>query len=65
MLKMFQNVMLGETNSKIFADVTVNEGIVLVIIIAFLLFFGLYPKPIVDLVTPSLREILSNINRFN
>jgi NADH-quinone oxidoreductase subunit M len=65
MLKMFQNVMLGETNAKIFADVTVNEGIVLVIIIAFLLFFGLYPKPIVDLVTPSLREILSNINRFN
>jgi NADH-quinone oxidoreductase subunit M len=65
MLKMFQNVMLGETNAKIFADVTVNEGIVLVIIIAFLLFFGLYPKPIVDLVTPSLKEILSNINRFN
>jgi len=65
MLKMFQNVMLGETNAKIFADVTVNEGVVLVIIIAFLLFFGLYPKPIVDLVTPSLKEILSNINRFN
>jgi NADH-quinone oxidoreductase subunit M len=65
MLKMFQNVMLGETNTKIFADVTVNEGIVLIIIIAFLLFFGLYPKPIVDLVTPSLKEILSNINRFN
>jgi NADH-quinone oxidoreductase subunit M len=65
MLKMFQNVMLGETNAKIFADVTVNEGIVLIIIIAFLLFFGLYPKPIVDLVTPSLKEILSNINRFN
>jgi NADH-quinone oxidoreductase subunit M len=65
MLKMFQNVMLGETNTKIFADLTVNEGIVLIIIIAFLLFFGLYPKPIVDLVTPSLKEILSNINRFN
>jgi NADH-quinone oxidoreductase subunit M len=63
MLKMFQNVMLGETNAKIFADVTVNEGIVLVIIIAFLLFFGLYPKPIVELVTPSLNEILSNVNR--
>ena len=65
MLKMFQNVMLGETNAKIFADVTINEAIVLITIIAFLFFFGLYPKPIVDLVTPSLKQILLNINRFN
>ena len=63
MLKMFQNTMLGETNAKVFADVTTNETITLVVIIGFLLFFGLYPKPIVDLVTPSLQEILLNINR--
>jgi NADH-quinone oxidoreductase subunit M len=62
MLKMFQNVMLGETNSKVFADVTTNEAITFVVLIAFLLFFGLYPKPIVDLVTPSLKEILVTIN---
>ena len=65
MLKMYQNTMLGETNTKIFADVTANEAITLIVIIAFLVFFGLYPKPLVDLVTPSLKEILSNINRFN
>lgn len=65
MLKMFQNTMLGETNTKVFADVTTNEAITLVVIIGFLVFFGLYPKPIVDFVTPSLNEILSNINRFN
>jgi len=63
MLKMFQNVMLGETNTKVFADVTANETIVFVIIIAFLLFYGLYPKPIVDLVNPSIVEILKTINR--
>jgi NADH-quinone oxidoreductase subunit M len=63
MLKMFQNVMLGETNTKVFADVTANETIVFVIIIAFLLFYGLYPKPIVDLVNPSIIEILKTINR--
>jgi NADH-quinone oxidoreductase subunit M len=63
MLKMFQNTMLGETNTKNFTDVTTNEAITLIVIIGFLLFFGLYPKPIVDLVTPSLNEILSNINR--
>jgi NADH-quinone oxidoreductase subunit M len=65
MLKMFQNVMLGETNVKIFADVTFNEGLTLVTIIAVLFFFGLYTKPIMDLITPSLENILTQINRFN
>ncbi|WP_026727119.1 complex I subunit 4 family protein [Flavobacterium denitrificans] len=63
MLKMFQNVMLGETNSKIFADVTLNEGISMVAIIAVLIFFGFYPKPITDLITPSLETILNVINK--
>ena len=65
MLRMFQYAMLGETNSKMFADVSMNEGITLVAIIAVLLFFGLYPKPIIDLITPSLEEILNQINRIN
>lgn len=63
MLKMFQHVMLGETNVKLFADVTFNEGLSLVIIIAVLFFFGMYPKPIIDLITPSLENILVQINR--
>jgi NADH-quinone oxidoreductase subunit M len=63
MLKMFQHVMLGETNAKIFNDVTFNEGLSLVLIIAVLFFFGLYPKPIMDLITPSLENILVQINR--
>jgi NADH-quinone oxidoreductase subunit M len=65
MLKMFQHVMLGETNSKVFTDVTINEGITLVLIIGVLFFFGMYPKPITDLITPSLEEILTQINRIN
>lgn len=63
MLKMFQNTMLGETNTKIFTDVTTTEAITLIVIIGFLLFFGLYPKPIVDLVSPSIENILKVINR--
>ena len=65
MLKMFQNVMLGETNVKLFADVTFNEGLSLILIIAVLFFFGMYPKPIIDLITPSLENILTQVNRFN
>ena len=65
MLKMFQNAMLGETNSRAFSDVTFSEGFVMAIIIAVLFFFGMYPKPILDLITPSLENILIQINRFN
>ena len=65
MFKMFQHVMLGETNSKTFSDVTFNEGLTLVIIITVLFVFGMYPKPIIELITPSLENILVQINRFN
>lgn len=63
MLKMFQHAMLGETNARAFNDVTFSEGLVLVFIIAVLFFFGLYSKPITDLITPSLENILTHINR--
>jgi NADH-quinone oxidoreductase subunit M len=64
MLRMFQKVMLGDKNEKLFADVNFNEGFTMVVIITVLLFFGLYPKPIVDLITPSLEQILAVINRI-
>ena len=63
MLKMFQHVMLGEKNARLFADITLGEGFVFVLIIGVLLFFGLYPKPIVDFITPELQKILTIINR--
>jgi NADH-quinone oxidoreductase subunit M len=62
---MYQHVMLGETNAKVFADVSFKEGLALVSIIAVLFFFGMYPKPITDLITPSLENILTQINRIN
>ncbi len=65
MLKMFQHVMLGETNTKLFADITFNEGLTLILIVAVLFFFGMYPKPIIDLITPSIENILTQVNRFN
>jgi len=65
MLKMFQHVMLGETNVKLFADITFNEGLTLILIVAVLFFFGMYPKPITDLITPSIENILTQVNRFN
>lgn len=63
MLKMFQNVMLGPTNAHVFQEACWLETFVLVIIVAVLFFFGLYSKPITDLITPSLENILNVINR--
>jgi NADH-quinone oxidoreductase subunit M len=63
MLKMFQHVMLGEANAKVFQSITTNETIVFVVIIVVLLFFGLFPKPITDLITPALQEIVLKINK--
>ncbi len=65
MLRMFQRTMLGPVNPLPFAEVTTSEGITMVFIIGVLLFFGLFPQPIIDLITPPLRDILTNINRFN
>jgi len=65
MLRMFQLVMLGEANVKVFKDVTFNEGLALVLILAVLLFLGIYPKPVVDFITPELEKTLVFINRFN
>ena len=57
-------VMLGEANAKPFAEVTFGEGAVFVIIIAVLLVFGFYTKPLTELVAPSIEQILTNVNRY-
>jgi NADH-quinone oxidoreductase subunit M len=64
MLRMFQQVMLGDS-TRAFADVTVAEGTAFVLIIAVLLFFGVYPKPLTDLVTPALTELLTFIKQLH
>ena len=56
--------MLGETNTKTFYPLSLSETITLLSIVVVLFFFGLYPKPITDLITPSLEEILNQINKI-
>jgi NADH-quinone oxidoreductase subunit M len=60
MLRMFQKVMLG-SETKSFQRITKQESIVLVIIVGLTIFFGLFPQPIIDLITPSLQSILTQI----
>jgi NADH-quinone oxidoreductase subunit M len=51
MLRSYQVVMLGETNSVTsgFATLTGNEKAVLLIVCAAVLAFGVYPKPLLDI----------------
>jgi NADH-quinone oxidoreductase subunit M len=61
MLKMFQQSMLGETNTKVFSDINIQEKVVFVIIVGVLIVFGLYPKCLNDLIVPALEETLKHI----
>ncbi|HLW63392.1 MAG TPA: NADH-quinone oxidoreductase subunit M [Flavobacterium sp.] len=54
MLKMFQTAMLGPENSKTFKDVSGYEHLILLLLALVVLFFGLYPQPITDLLFATL-----------
>ena len=60
MLRIFQKVMLG-SETKTFHKISTQESIVLVIVVGLTIFFGLFPQPIIDLITPSLQSILTQI----
>ncbi len=60
MLKMYQNTMLGETNSLTagFTDLTWSELTVFAVLIAAVFVCGVYPKPILQIAGPPLDTIL-------
>ena len=65
MLKSFQKVMLGETNSLTsnFKDLFLSEKIVLIPIILAIFFIGLYPQPILKLTEPAVKKIMEVANK--
>lgn len=63
MLRMYQNVMLGEPSKIKFIDLSYTELFLMGVIIVVVLFFGVYSTPIVDLISPSINEIVTSINR--
>jgi len=63
MLRMFQYTMLGEPSKKPFRDLSITEITVFTLIVIVLIFFGVYVKPVTDLVSTSLTEIVMYINR--
>jgi NADH-quinone oxidoreductase subunit M len=63
MLRSYQVVMLGETNSVTsgFSALTGNEKVVLLIVCAAVLAFGVYPKPLFDIMQADVQSLASFI----
>ncbi len=63
MLRSYQSIMLGETNSVTvsFAPLSSSEKAVLIILCAAILGFGVYPKPLLDIAGPSVEKLVDGV----
>ena len=63
MLRSYQVIMLGETNKLTagFAALTGNEKTILVIVCAAVLAFGIYPKPLLDIMQNDVNALATMI----
>jgi NADH-quinone oxidoreductase subunit M len=60
MLRSYQTIMLGETNATTegFIDLDTNEKTVLLSVAALVIILGVFPKPLIDIATPAVEEII-------
>jgi NADH-quinone oxidoreductase subunit M len=65
MLRMYQRVMLGETNANTsaFADLDVTEKLVLFIISALIILIGVYPQPILNISEAAIINLIEQVNQ--
>lgn len=61
MLRMFQQTMTGEKNKNVFADLHRGECIIFAMLIILVLVFGIYPQPIIELISPAVQEIMQQV----
>jgi len=63
MLRSYQTIMLGETNSvtATFTPLNGNEKTVLIILCAAIIVFGVYPKPLLDIAEPSVVKLVEGV----
>jgi NADH-quinone oxidoreductase subunit M len=61
----YQRVFHGEPDedNRSFAEIKLREGAVLGVIIALIVFLGVYPKPLVERVEPSVDALIEHIER--
>jgi NADH-quinone oxidoreductase subunit M len=59
----YQRVFHGEPDdaNKDFAEITIREGLLLSVFVAAIVFAGVYPKPMLDRVEPSVKALVSHV----
>ena len=64
MLRMYKNVMQGETNSltATFTDITISEKVVLGVVCLFIIVVGVYPQPVMHLTEAAVTNLMNNVN---
>jgi NADH-quinone oxidoreductase subunit M len=64
-LVLYQRTMTGPVKAGIegMSDLKVREVLVVAPLIALLLFLGVYPKPVTDIVNPSVKHTLSDVHK--
>jgi NADH-quinone oxidoreductase subunit M len=64
MLVAYRKICLGETNGRTssFADLTTHEKSVLIPLVIMIFAIGVYPKPLLDIAEPSLKNLLDIIH---
>jgi NADH-quinone oxidoreductase subunit M len=64
MLWMFQRVMFGEVDkeeNRNLKDLNLREAGILLVMVFFIIQFGVYPKPYIDRIQPSIKAVLKRV----
>jgi NADH-quinone oxidoreductase subunit M len=63
----YQRVFHGEPSepNRLFPDLTTAERLVMIPLIALMVFLGVYPKPLLERIEPSVRELVAHVERRN
>ena len=64
MLWMFQRVMFGEVDkeeNRTLKDLNLREAGILLVMVFFIIQFGVYPKPYIDRIQPSIKTVLKRV----
>jgi NADH-quinone oxidoreductase subunit M len=64
MLRVYKNVMQGETNALtvLFTDITLSEKLILGVICAFIIIIGVYPQPVMHLSEAAVNTLMNTVN---
>jgi NADH-quinone oxidoreductase subunit M len=64
MLWMYQRVMFGEIDkeeNRNLKDLNLRESGILLVMVFFIIQFGVYPKPYIDRIQPSIKTVLKRV----